>query len=416
MGAARISRVFGAVNLGSFRVSAMIMGLTEGGELIVLGSSHRASAGLRRGYVTDSQAATHAIREAIERAEKDAGTGIESVWVGCAGAGLASRISRVEIPINGRRIEEEDVDHLLVTARDTLDSDGRMVLHAQPAHYSVDGPHGVANPVGLYAEQLGVDVHVLLADGAPIRNIITAVQSAHLTVEGVVAAPIASAHAALTPEERELGTALIEIGGDVTNVAVLRNGMVQAMRAIPLGSGDITDAIASTFGIRRQHAQRLKCVSGSALASPSDHREQVPVDPDGDPRAGSVNRADLVAVITEQLGRLTDEIGKSLKAMDFAGAKGGPAVLTGGGAELAGCAEFVQNALGRPVRIGKPQTLRGLPPAHAAPGFSTLVGLCLYAAKDPVDIRTVKAKYQTQTRLSGLGLVQRVWRAARDYF
>ena len=145
MGAARISRVFGAVNLGSFRVSAMIMGLTEGGELIVLGSSHRASAGVRRGYVTDSQAATHAIREAVERAEKDAGTGIESVWVGCAGAGLASRISRVEIPINGRRIEEEDVDHLLVTARDTLEPDGRMVLHAQPAHYSVDGPHGVAN-------------------------------------------------------------------------------------------------------------------------------------------------------------------------------------------------------------------------------------------------------------------------------
>ncbi len=415
MGAARIARVFGAVNLGSFRISAMIMGLTEGGELIVLGSSHRASAGLRRGYVTDSKAATHAIREAVERAEKDAGTGIESVWIGCAGAGLASRISRVEIPINGRRIEEEDVDHLLVTARDTLQPDGRMVLHAQPAHYSVDGPHGVANPVGLYAEQLGVDIHVLLADGAPIRNIITAVQSAHLTVEGVVAAPIASAYAALTPEERELGTALIEIGCDVTNVAVLRNGMVQAMRAIPLGSGDITDAIASTFGIRRHHAQRLKCVSGSALASPSDHREQLPVDPE-DPRAGTVNRADLVAVITEQLGRLTDEMGKSLKAMDFSGAKGGPAVLTGGGAELAGSPEFVQNALGRPVRIGKPQTLRGLPPAHATPGFSTLVGMCLYAAKDPVDIRTVKAKYQTSTRSSGLGLVQRVWRAARDYF
>ena len=120
--------------------------------------------------------------------------------------------------------------------------------------------------------------------------------------------------------------------------------------------------------------------------------------------------------MTEQLGRLTNEVGRSLKAMDFSGAKGGPAVLTGGGAELAGSAEFVQNALGRPVRIGKPQPLRGLPPAHATPGFSTLVGLCLYAAKDPVDIRTVKAKYQSQTRLSGLGLVNRVWRAGREYF
>ena len=430
----RIAKLFGAVNVGSFRISAMIMGLSETGEMIVLGSGNRASQGIKRGYVTDMAAATYAIRDAVERAEKNAGTSISSVWVGCSGAGLASRLAKVEIDIGGRRIEEDDIEHLLVAARDSIQPDGRMVLHAQPAHYTLDGAHGVANPRGLHAERLGVDVHVMLADGAPVRNLIEAVQNAHLDVEAVVAAPIAAGHACLSPEERELGTALVEIGGEVTNVALYAGGMLLGLTAIPFGSSDITDAIASTFGIRRFQAQRLKSRYGSAIASPSDYKDMVPVNgPDesanaqgGDEKPGPlargadeqnrVPRAELVSVITEQLSRLTDEVGRALKTMGFAGAKGGQVVVTGGGAELAGLAEFLQSALGRPVRIGKPPALRGLGEANATPGFVTLAGLCLYAADDPVDIRSVGPKATATTRYSGLGLANRVVRAMKEYF
>ncbi len=426
MGTPRIGRVFGAVNIGSFRISAMIMGQSETGEMVVLGSGHRASQGIKRGYVTDMQAATYAIRDAVERAEKNAGTTISSVWTGCAGAGLASRIAKVEIDIGGRRIEEEDIEHLLLTARDNIQPDGRMVLHAQPAHYTLDGAHGVANPKGLHAEQLGVEIHVMLADGAPVRNMIEAVQNAHLDVEAVVAAPIAAGHACLTPEERELGVALIEIGGEVTNVSVHAGGMLLGLAAIPFGSADITDAIASAFGIRRFQAERLKCVSGSAIASPTDHREMVPVNGPSDdsptPIArgaddhNRIPRAELVSVVTGQLSRLTDQVGKALKEMGFSGSNGSQVVLTGGGAELAGFAEFVQGALGRPVRIGKPPALRGLGDADAHPGSATLAGLCLYAADDPVDIRSIDPAFQPTMRYSGIGQVNRVFRALRDYF
>ncbi|RXZ65004.1 cell division protein FtsA [Pelagerythrobacter rhizovicinus] len=423
MGMPRINKVFGAINIGSFRISAMIMGLSETGEMIVLGSGHRASQGIKRGYVTDMAAATYAIRDAVERAEKNAGASISSVWIGCAGAGLASQVAAVEIDIGGRRIEEEDIEHLLVAARESIQPDGRMVLHAQPAHYTLDGAHGVANPKGLHAERLGVDIHVMLADGAPVRNLIEAVQNAHLDVEAVVAAPIAAGYSCLTPEERELGTALIEIGGEVTNVSLYAGGMLLGLKAIPFGSADITDAIASSFGIRRFQAERLKCVAGSAVASPTDHREMIPVNGPGDDagdQAGAdtsrIPRAELVSVVTEQLARLTDEIGKALKEMGFSGSRGSQVVLTGGGAELAGVAEFAQSALGRPVRIGKPPALRGLPEAHSTAGFATLAGLCLYAADDPVDIRSVGPSYQPTTRYGGLKLVNRVVRAARDYF
>jgi cell division protein FtsA len=435
----RLARTYAAVNIGSFRISAMIMGETENGDLQVLGSGHRASAGIKRGYVTDMAAAAHAIRDAVERAEKDTGVSVRSVWIACAGAGLASNVVSVDIEIGGRRIEDEDVEQLLIEAQDMIQPDGRKVLHAQPAHYTLDGAHGVANPRGLHAERLGVDIHVMLADGAPVRNLTEAVQNAHLDVEGVVAAPLAAGHACLTPEERELGVALVEIGADITNVAVFAGGMLLGLQAVPMGSGSITDAIASSFGIRRSQAERLKCVAGSAIASPSDHRELIPVSGPGEiggeggegvpagPLARGADdknrivRAELVAVVTQQLGLLTAEIGKALKAIGFSGARAGQVVLTGGGAELAGMADFMQGALGQPVRIGRPPQLTGMPEAHHAPAFSTLAGLCLYAADDPVDIRAVGAGrggvYRAFARETGvMALAARLLRAVREYF
>lgn len=432
----RLAKVFGAVNVGSFRISAMIMGETETGDLIVLGSGHRASAGVKRGYVTDMKAATYAIRDAVERAERNAGTRIQSVWVACAGAGLHSQIANVEIEIGGRRIEEEDIEQLLYEAQGAIRPDGRSVLHAIPAHYTLDSAHGVANPRGLHAERLGVDIHVMLADGAPVRNLTEAVQNAHLEVEAVVAAPLASGYACLTEEERELGVALVEIGSDVTNVAVFAAGMLLGLTAIPRGSGEITDAVASAFGIRRFQAERLKCVSGSAIASPSDHREMIPVhgpneeavrSPEGASgyaRGADENnriaRAELVSVITQSQGELTGAIGKALKEMGFSGPRAGQVVLTGGGAELAGLAEFTQSALAMPVRIGRAPQLTGLPEAHATPGFSGLAGLCLYAAEDPIDIRAIGSRYQTALRprasLDVWQMMTRLFRAVKEYF
>ena len=431
----RFARTFGAVNIGSFRISAMIMGETESGELQVLGSGHRASAGIKRGYVTDMAAAAHAIRDAVERAEKSAGTQVRSVWIACAGAGLASNVVSVDIEIGGRRIEDEDIEQLLIQAQDMIQPDGRTVLHAQPAHYTLDGAHGVANPRGLHAERLGVDIHVMLADGAPVRNLTEAVQNAHLSVDGVVAAPLAAGHACLTVEERELGVALVEIGADVSNVAVFAGGMLLGLKAVPMGSADITDAIASSFGIRRSQAERLKCVAGSAIASPADHRELITVNGPNDAPEGvatgplargaddknRIVRAELVSVVTQQLAVLTGEIGKALKEMGFSGRSAGQVVLTGGGAELAGMADFMQGALGQPVRLGRPPQLVGMPEAHHAPGFATLAGLCLYAAEDPVDIRAVGASraavYRGVARQSGwMEELMRLVRALRENF
>ncbi len=422
----RLTRVIGAVNIGSFRIAAIIAGITETGELIVLGSAHRAAQGIKRGYVTDMAAATYAVRDAIDRAEKQAQTSVGPVLIGTAGAGLASQVAQVEVEIGGRRIEQDDIDHLLIAGREVIHPDGRMVLHAQPAHYTLDGAHGVSNPRGLHAERLGVDIHVMLADGAPIRNLTEAVQQAHLEVEAVVGSPIAAGHACLTAEERDLGVALVEFGADVTNVSVYAGGMLLGLASIPLGSADITDAIASHFGIRRFQAERLKCVNGSALASPADHRELIPVNSPGEETTGPlarhadeqnrIPRAELVSVITGQLGRIMEDVNRALKSLGFTGQRGQQVVFTGGGAELVGLADYAQAALGKPVRIGRPPALPGMPEAYLRPGFATLAGLVLFAAADPVDIRAVGPRFGGSSGSGGMGLIGRIMRAVQEYF
>ena len=423
---ARLARVIGAVNIGSFRISAMVAGIGEGGELVVLGSGHRAAQGIKRGYVTDMVAATYAVRDAVERAEKHAGTQVQGVWIGCSGAGLASTTTPVETQVGGRRIEDEDLEQLLLTAREAIEPDGRMVLHAQPGLYTLDGADGIADPRGLHAERLGVDIHVVRADGAPMRNLREVVQNAHLDVEGVVAAPLAAGQACLTAEERELGVALVEFGAQVTNVSVHGGGNLLGLTALGRGSADITDALASAFGIRRFQAERLKCVHGSAVASPTDHRERIPVggpgeEPSGPPPRGAdergrIPRAELIGVIAGELARLASEIGRSLERMGFAASHARPLVLTGGGAELAGLADYMQAALGHPVRIGRPPAIKGLAEVHGGPGFATLAGLVLYAHDDPVDIRAIGPRHQLAHRPAGFAAAIRVWRALKENF
>jgi cell division protein FtsA len=424
--APRIQKVFAAVNIGSFRISAMVIGLDERGDPLVLGSSHRASAGIRRGFVTDARAASHAVRDAVERAERSAGTSVAGVWLGCSGAGLESEVAKVETAIGGRRIERDDLDHLLGAAREHTEPIGRTVLHARPTRYTLDGAHGVADPTGLHAESLEVDVHLIYAQGSPIRNLVEIVQMAHLDVEGVIASPLAASYACLSEEERDLGIALVELGSEVTNVSVHSQAMVAGIRSIDHGGSRITDAVASAFGLRRSQAERLKCVSGSALASPADHKEMIELPPDerGPSGAGArdgaserrIPRADLVSVITDELAALTKQVAKALEELGAAGRGGGQVVLTGGGAELAGIADYAQAALGRPVRIGRPTPLRGLPEAHSGPGFATLAGLCLFALDDPLDIRSIVESQQPVTGYSPGMIVTRLLRAAREYF
>lgn len=400
-----------ALDIGSAKVSAMIAKRGDGGELIVLGTGQRESKGVKRGYIADIQATEAAVREAVEQAERIAGINIENVWTSFSAGGLVSDVVAVEVELGGHRVEQRDIDDLLQAGREAIDPGGRMVLHAQPTLYTLDRQTGVKHPLGLHADRLGVHIHVVAADGSPVRNLDMCVRSAHLETKAIIASPVATGLACLSEEERELGVALVEMGAGITNVSLFAGGMLVGLTSIPFGAADITDDIASAFGTRQAQAERIKCFYGSANASPRDNHEMIDVAPLSDEEGGEgsrITRAQLIAVIRQRLEHLMSEIQKALTELGFDGPVGRQIVLTGGGAEMKGIADYAQQSLGRSVRIGKPRGLTALPDAHSGPAFATLAGLAFHAASDPIDLRAIEAPQQTVVRPKGGAMFQRL--------
>jgi len=379
-----------ALDIGSSKVSALIVAPDNEGRLRVLGSGQRESRGVKRGYVTEVDSSEVAVREAVESAERMSGATIDDVWASFGAGGLTSDIANVEVELGGHQIEQSDIKELLRHGRAAIDRGEKVVLHAHPALYTIDRAGGVKNPVGLHANRLGVDIHVIAAEQAPLRNLDYVIRSAHLGVRAIVASPVAAALACLTVEERELGVALVELGAEVTNVSLHAGGMLLGLRSIPLGAKDITDDIACAFGVQRRDAERLKCFYGSAMTSPRDNHEMIEANQMG-AEAGTepmrITRAQLMTVIRQRVEELTSQIDNALKGLGFTGPVGRQVVLTGGGAELKNIADYMQGVLGRAVRVGRPKTITGLPDAHSGPAFTTLVGLAMLAAGGSGDLR-----------------------------
>jgi len=381
-----------ALDIGSSKVSALIA--TRDGEerLRVLGTGQRESRGVSRGYVTDIEKSEFAVREAVEQAERMSGVTIEDVWASYGAGGLTSSVANVEVELGGHQVEPSDIEQLLAAGREAIDQTGKVVLHAHPALYTIDGAQEVQQPIGLHADRLGVDIHVIAADAAPLRNVDYIIRAAHLGVRAIVASPIAAAFACLSEEERDLGVALVELGAGVTNVSLHYGGILVGLRSIPLGAKDISDDIAATFGVNRRDAERLKCFYGSAMTSPRDNHELIDANQIGAEEGAEpvrITRAQLMMVIRHRVEELTNEIDSALKSLGFGGPVGRPVVLTGGGAELKNIADYMQGVLGRTVRVGRPKTLAGLPDAHSGPAFSTLVGLAMLAASPTRDLRDI---------------------------
>jgi len=385
-------QLIAALDIGSSKVSALIVTPGEDGRLTVLGTGQRESRGVKRGYITDMAASEFAVREAVELAERMSGVTVDDVWASYGAGGLVSDLANVEVELGGHPVEQSDINELLNAGKSAIDRNGQVVLHAHPALYTIDRAQGVQQPIGLHANRLGVDIHVIAADPAPLRNIDTVIRSAHLGVKEIVASPIAAALACLSGEERELGVALVELGADVTNVSVHFGGMLVGLRSIPLGAHDITNDIACAFGVQRRDAERLKCFYGSAMTSPRDNHEmieasQIGAEPGAEPL--KITRAQLMMVIRQRVEEVTGEIEAALKGLGFTGPVGRQVVLTGGGAELKNVADYMQGVLGRAVRVGRPKQITGLPDAHSGPAFSTLVGLALLAGSGSGDIRDI---------------------------
>jgi len=425
---ARKSSIVTVLDIGSSKVcciigklkpreeSARLPGRTH--QIQVIGIGHQKSQGVKSGMIIDLDKAEHSIRLAVDAAERMAGLTVESLVCNVSAGRLKSDIASASINLGGHEVDVGDIKRVLAAgSRQALQAE-REIVHSLAVGFSLDGERGVRDPRGMVGETLGVDMHVLTGDHAPLRNLELCINRAHLSVERRVATPYASALAALVDDEAEMGAACIDMGGGTTTLSVFADGKFVFADAIPVGGIHVTQDLARGLSARIEDAERLKVMHGSALQTGADDRDIVTIaalgSDDGDVPL-QIPRAVMSRIIRARVDETLEMIRDRLNKSGFGNTVGKRVVLTGGASQLTGLPDAARRILGRNVRIGRPLGIAGLPEAAKGPAFSAAVGLMIYPQVAGFENRRVSSGNRVKSTGTG-GRLHRMSQWIKDSF
>jgi cell division protein FtsA len=423
----RRSALVAALDIGSSKIACLIarlrphapqQALTRRSHAVeVVGFGHTEARGMKAGGVVNLAEAEEAIRQAVDSAEQMASVEIESVVLSISAGRLSSELFAADVDVAGSAVSESDIGRVLAAGSRHSSGDGRAVLHSLPIGYSIDGANGIHDPRGMLGERFGVDMHVATTDVTAARNLMLAVERCHLTVEAMVASPYVAGLAVLADDEADLGAAVIDMGAGTTTMAVFRGGRLVHLEGFALGGQHVTMDLARGLNARIADAERIKTLYGSLLAGGSDELNMItipPVSEDERDAAQFVSRSTLVHIIKPRVDEILEMVRDRLAASPFAAEPHGHVILTGGASQLNGLPDLAARVLGRPVRIGRPLGIAGLPDAAKGAAFSVAAGLLVYPQAAHLEHFEPRRKRQLMTGTGGY--FTRVGRWLRESF
>jgi cell division protein FtsA len=366
------------LDVGTSKVCALVGESLAEGELSILGHGVAPCSGLRKGVVVNIEATVEAIRAAIDEAEKTSGVRIGSVVTGVAGPHIRGLNSHGIVAVRGGEVGARDVDRVIDAARAVAIPLDRQVLHILPQQFAVDDQEGVREPIGMAGVRLEARIHIVTAAQSYGQNLTKCCERAGITPADMMFEPLASADAALFPEERELGVALIDIGGGTTDIVVFHGGAVMHTAVLPLGGNHLTSDVAAGLRTPISDAERLKINFGVAtnLIVRRDEMVQVPGVGGREPRV--IARRILGEIIEPRMEEIFSMVQRELMRSGVADSLASGVVLVGGTSLLEGTQELAERVFGLPVRRGLPINLKGMPEELMKPMYTTVAGLMLY--------------------------------------
>ncbi|OGB93870.1 MAG: cell division protein FtsA [Candidatus Rokubacteria bacterium RIFCSPLOWO2_12_FULL_69_21] len=382
MGMGKDNGVIVGLDIGTTKVCAIVAEKNGNGVVDVIGLGHSPSRGLRKGVVVNIEATVDSIRRAVEDAELMAGVEIRSAFVGIAGGHIKGINSRGVIAIAGknREVTRQDIERVIDAAKAVALPVDREVIHVLPQEFMIDDQGGIREPLGMTGTRLEAEVHIVTGAVASAQNIIKCANKAGLEVRDIVLQQLASSEATLTPEEKELGCILVDIGGGTTDVAVFVEGSVYHTAVLAVGGDLLTNDIA--IGLRTPHpeAESLKRKYGCALASMARPDEKIEVPSVGGRRPRILSRQTLCEIIQPRLEELFSLVDREVRRAGYVGRVNGGVVVTGGSSIMEGVPELAEQVFDMPVRRGIPRGVGGLTDVIGSPMYATGVGLGLYGA------------------------------------
>jgi cell division protein FtsA len=383
-----------ALDIGSSKICCFIAEIDENDRARVVGIGHHASQGIKAGSIVNMDDAQQSVISAVYAAEQMAGEQIRDVFVNVSCGHPDNNQLTLETPIEGTAIGDGELRRLFTENHLRELGDSRVLVHAIPSGYKIDGSNGIRDPRGLSGQRLGVHVHTVSVQSGAIQNLNTCLGRCHLSVSGHVVSPYASGLACLVEDETDLGVTVIDMGGGTTSLAVFLNGSLAYTDTIPVGGMHVTNDIARGLSTPLSHAERLKTLHGSALPSPNDERDIVDAPQIGEEEDGTVNRVPksfIVSIITPRLEETFELVRERLETSGFDKLAGRRVVLTGGASQLNDVRLLAGQILDKQVRLGRPMRISGLAEATGGPAFATAAGLLSFAADDRGEIRPADA-------------------------
>ncbi len=371
------------LDIGQTKVCVLIAEPRDVGAIDIVGFGSAPSRGMRKGVVVNLDACVSSIKQAVEEAELMAGCSVDRAFVGVAGAHVRGLNSRGVVAISGRdhEVTRDDVQRVLAAARAVNIPPEREIFHVLPQEFMVDDQDGIHDPAGMTGSKLQANVHIVTASVTAAQNLVNSVNRAGVEVEEVVLEQLAAADAVLTPDEKEMGVALIDIGAGTSDLVIFERGAIRHIAALPTGGEHVTNDIAVGLRTPIPEAERLKKNRGCALASLVGDEDTIEVPIVGGRKPRVLSRTLLCEIIQPRIEEIFGLIAEEFARSNFDRSIHAGVVLTGGGSMLEGIQEMAERCLNVPVRRGSPSGLGGLADAVATPQHSTVVGLTLYGAR-----------------------------------
>ena len=390
--------VVAILDVGSSKIAALVLrfdgtarlnddgevrSLAGGSGFRVIGAATTRSRGVRFGEIVAMQETERAIRTALQAAQKMAGIRVDHVIACFSGGEPRSYGLDAQVGLEDQVVTEDDVGRVLASCDVPEYGEGREVLHAQPVNFTLDHRTGLGDPRGQLGNDLSVDLHMLTVDAAAVQHLAYCIKRCDLELAGIASSAYVSGISSLVEDEQELGAACIDLGGGATGVSIfIKKHMIYA-DSIRMGGDHVTSDISMGLSVPTANAERIKTFYGGVQATGMDDREMIESggetgDYEHDRRTAS--RAELIGIMRPRVEEILEEARARLDAAGFDHLPSQQIVLTGGGSQIPGLDGLASKILGQQVRLGRPLRVHGLPQAATGPGFSSSVGLALFAA------------------------------------
>ncbi|MBA6412956.1 cell division protein FtsA [Parahaliea sp. F7430] len=378
MGSGQDKRMIVGLDIGTSKVVAIVGEVGVDGDIEIVGIGSHPSKGMKKGVVVNIESTVQSIQRAVEEAELMAGCQIHSVYVGIAGSHIRSLNSHGIVAIRDREVYALDLERVIDAAQAVAIPADQKILHILPQEYVIDNQEGIKEPLGMSGVRLEAKVHLVTCAVNAAQNIEKCIRRCGLEVEEIILEQLASSYSVLTDDERELGVCLVDIGGGTTDIAIFTEGSIRHTGVIPIAGDQVTNDIAMALRTPTQHAEEIKIKYACALTQLAGPDETIKVPSVGERAPRDLSRQALAEVVEPRYDELFTLVQAEVRRSGYEEMIPAGIVLTGGTSKMEGVVELAEEIFHMPVRVGYPQSAKGLSDIVRNPIYSTGVGLLQY--------------------------------------